>query len=396
MPITTTFDKVMFSSDGGQEVVEIVTTIGEIVGLYDMGLLEVRNARPMHQKKLLANGTEKEFTGTDVRLKRWVDQLIRNEGILGNLSWAFDPDTTEVELDYDAGTLTLHKGKIETPDSATRHRAIIDASRAPVTLLDPNRKVSVRGWFVPKQRVGEQQSGLTFEQVFDSYNQDGKPVNATVAKFNYQRDAVSKLVRALVEKSPHLGLDNVEVVQNAVSSSSSKLAAYNTFATAFADLYKADLDIAEEFDAELAWLLSAWDELVQALPGVGRVGKSKAQAIRETSVMRSAVVVYGYVGLLARIREEGADPGASLAKLPGQVALTADSAETRLTGGQLVPVYRQGEVVDFFSTGNPLWQRTGLLVPVENPDTGAVRLQTRNARQTRMSVLNALVERAGI
>lgn len=146
-----------------------------------------------------------------------------------------------------------------------------------MSTIDMERRVSVRGWFVPRQQVDDMNDGLTFEQVFNSYNQDGKPVNATVAKFNYQGDAVGKLVRALVEKSPHLGLDNIETVYNTVSASSSKLVAYNTLHTAFADHYQIDLENQEDLDREVDWLVDAWAELVQALPDVGKVGKSKAQ-----------------------------------------------------------------------------------------------------------------------
>jgi hypothetical protein len=257
--------------------------------------------------------------------------------------------------------------------------------------------VSVRGWFVPRQQVDDMNDRLTFEQVFNSYNQDGKPVNATVAKFNYQGDAVGKLVRALVEKSPHLGLDNIETVYNTVSASSSKLVAYNTLHTAFADHYQIDLENQEDLDREVDWLVDAWAELVQALPDVGKVGKSKAQKIREATVARSAVVVYGFIGAICKIREVDADPSIVLSKLPGEVVLSDDSSETLFDeAGTIVPRFRAGEQVDYFSQGNPLWQQIGLLVPVQDQTTGLTRLQTRNARQTRQAVTEALVGRIGL
>jgi hypothetical protein len=391
------FDNVMFSSDGGEEVVEIICTVQDIYDLYKTGKLEIRNVRPMHQQKVLPSGRVKEYAGTDNRLKRWVDQLIRNKGILGNLSWNFDPDTTEVEIDRKSGRLTLKKGTIATPDSATRHRAIITAVEAPMSTIDMQRKVSVRGWFVPRQQVDDMSDELTFEQVFDSYNQDGKPVNATVAKFNYQRDALAKLVRALVEKSPHLGLDNIETVYNTVSASSSKLVAYNTLHTAFADHWQVDLESQEDLDREVDWLVDAWAELVQALPEVGKIGKSKAKAVREATVMRSAVVVYGYVGVICKMRENSEDPGVLFSKLPGQVVLDTDSTETVLdAAGNVVPRFRAGDQVDFFSQGNLLWQQIGLLVPVQDQGTGLTGLQIRNARQTRHAVTDTLADRLGL
>lgn len=397
MPLHPMFDNVIFSSDGGEDVVELVCTVQDIYDLCKTQRLEIRNVRPMHQQKVLPSGKVKEYAGTDARLKNWVDQLIRNKGVLGNLSWNFDPDTTEVEIDKKAGRLTLKRGVIATPDSATRHRAIITAVEAPMSTIDMERKVSVRGWFVPRQRFDDLTDRLTFEQVFDSYNQDGKPVNATVAKFNFQRDALDKLVRAVVEKSPHLGVDNIETVYNTVSASSSKLVAYNTLHTAFADNYKIDLESQEDLDREAGWLVDAWKELVQALPQVGKIGKSRAQTIREESVYRSAVVVYGYVGLICKIREQREDPAVLLQKLPGTVLLGADSAETAMTaGGQLAPRFKSGEEVDFFSYGNPLWQQIGLLIPVQDQSTGVTRLQTRNARQTRQAVTDALTSRVGL
>jgi hypothetical protein len=162
-----------------------------------------------------------------------------------------------------------------------------------------------------------------------------------MAKFNYQRDAVDKLVRALVEKSPHLGLDNIETVYNTVSASSSKLVAYNTVHTAFADHYQIDLESQEDLDREVDWLVNAWAELVQALPEVGKIGKSKAQSLRETTVMRSAVVVYGYVGLICKIREKNEDPNVLFSKLPGTVVLSDDSSDTlRNNAGDIVPRFK--------------------------------------------------------
>lgn len=397
MPIYPMFDNVRFSSDGGEDVVEIICSVQDIYDLHKTGRLEIHNARPMHQPKVLPSGKVKEYAGTDNRLKHWVDQLIRNKGILGNLSWNFDPTTTEIEIDKKSGRLTLKKGTITTPDSATRHRAIIMAVDAAMSTIDMERKISVRGWFVPRQQVDDMNDRLTFEQVFNSYNQDGKPVNATVAKFNYQGDAVGKLVRAVVEKSPHLGLDNIETVYNTVSSSSSKLVAYNTLHTAFADHYQVDLESQEDLDREVDWLVDAWAELQQVLPEIGKIGKSKAQKIRDTMVVRSAVVVYGYVGIICKIREKGEDPSVLLPKLAGKVVLGNDSAETLLSEtGKITPRFGAGEHVDFFSQGNPLWQQIGLLVPVQDQTTGVTRLQIRNARQTRQAVTETLAGRIGL
>lgn len=393
--IQPTFDEVLFSEDGGEEVVEIVMTLKDIVDLHKTGRLHIENARPMHARKILKNGRE-TYVGSDDRLKHWVDELIRNKGVLGNLSWNFDPNETEVELDRKNRKLTLKSGTIRTPDSATRHRAIIEAADAAVQTIDLNRKVSVRGWFVPRQQVDDIANGLTFEQVFDSYNQDGKPVNATVAKFNFQRDEVAKLVRAVLEESRHLGVDNVETVQNSISKSSSKLVAYNTLHTAFEANWKIDLIDQATLDREVKWVVDAFDDLVRALPQVGKVGKVEAQKLRDSSVVRSAVVVQAYIALMCQVRDIGGSPEEYFQKLPGSITLEADSVETVLKDGEIVPRFRAGEVVDFFSTANPLWRQTGFLLPSVDKKTGVTRMAMFNARQQRNAVTAALRRRVGL
>lgn len=318
--------------------------------------------------------------------------------MLGNLSWNFDPDETVVDLDRKNRRLTLKKGKIKTPDSATRHRAIIDSAGATPRTVDLTRQVSVRGWFVPSQQKVDniEDDQLTFEEVFDSYNQDGKPVNATVAKFNFQRDEVAKLVRAVFEQSPHLGLDNVETVQNSISKSSSKLAAYNTLHTAFEGNWNIDLNDQASLDREVKWVVDALDDLVEALPQVGKVGKATAQKLRDNSVVRSAVLVQAYIALLCQIREIDGSPAEYFQKLPGTVTLEADSPETVLRDGDIVPRFRKGEVLDFFSYGNPLWNKTGFLLPNEDKKTGVTKMGMFNARQQRNAVTAALRERVGL
>ena len=396
MAIQPTFEDVVFSQDGGEDVVEIVTTMQDIVDLHNTGRLEIKNARPMHEKKTLKSGREK-YAGTDDRLKNWVDQLIRNKGVLGNLSWNFDPNETDVDLDMKNRRLTLKSGTITTPDSATRHRAIIEAAEAVPRTIDLSRKVSIRGWFVPRQAEGQMSDKLTFEQVFDSYNQDGKPVNATVAKYNYQRDEIAKLVRKVFEESPHLTVENVETVQNSISKSSSKLVAYNTLHTGFDNNWKIDLNNQEDLDREAKWIVAAWNDLVEALPEVGRVGKAAAQKLRETSVVRSAVLVHAYIALMCEIRDIDGSPADYFSRLPGKVTLTADSVETVFNKhGDIGPRFHKGEVVDFFSYGNPLWQQTGMLLPNEDTKTHLTKMGMFNARQQRNAVITALRDRVGL
>jgi hypothetical protein len=200
----------------------------------------------------------------------------------------------------------------------------------------------------------------------------------------------------VLEQSPHLGVDNVETVQNSISKNSSKLVAYNTLHTAFETNWKVDLNDQAGLDREVKWVVDAFDDLVQALPQVGKVGKATAQKLRDGSVVRSAVLVQAYIALLCQIREIGGSPAEYFQKLPGTVTLEADSDETVLKDGQLVPRFRAGEEVDFFSYGNPLWRQTGFLLPSVDKNTGVTKMGMFNARQQRTAVTAALQERVGL
>ncbi len=101
-------------------------------------------------------------------------------------------------------------------------------------------------------------------------------------------------------------------------------------------------------------MVDAFDDLVQVLP-VGKVGKAAAQKLRDSSVVRSAVLVRAYIALLCQIREIGGSPAEYFGKLPGKVTLEADSDETVLKDGQIVPASARVRR----STSSPTETRSG-------------------------------------
>jgi hypothetical protein len=393
MSIELRFDEVMESSDGGETVFEVVTTVGRLVDLIDDGYLEVGNARPDHERVTTRRG--ERFKRVSDRQKRWTEQLSRGKGILGNLSWNVDPDHNDVEWDADARVLRI-KGKdggrpiIKTPDSATRHRSILDAAKAPMVTIDMDRKLSIRVWNVYEApRPGE----LSFPQVFDSYNQDGKPVNQTVAKFNYQNGRIEQLAYDLVKYNPNLGLDNVETIQNSVARESRKLCAFNTLSTAFKDGYEVDITTDAEFSEEYRWVSNCWDQLVRAIPDLGLLSLAERKQSRRESVAASATFIHAYVRLMAHIRQNNL-PVETVNKIAGiKVTLLEDGLRTTIdpVSGQVVSVNPAGTVVDYFSFDNPLWTSIGVVTAKEKDD-GTTAAETRNAYQTRLAAFRALLD----
>lgn len=394
MSTQLTFNTAFLSSDGGEDVFELRTTVGEIVAMYDAGYLEVGNIRPDHAKVVTKRG--ERFKRTSDRQKRWTEQLARGRGILGNLSWNADPTNNEIEWDDEEQRLIIRgigeaNPLLDTPDSATRHRAIIDAVKAPMRTIDLSRPVSVRLWLVPREASTPDE--LTEGAVFDSYNQDGKPVNATVAKHAYQRDALERLVHEFVYSSAHLGLDNVETIQNSVSREASKLVAYNTLLTAFKDGYTVDVEDKERWDVELDWLQRFWDELVGSVPELGRVSLAQRKEYRRDSIGGSATLIHAYIRLANHLREQGLPPETVRALADVKVTLSADGLRTVISplSGDPESLVRAGATIGYFSPDNPLWARIGVVVAKEAKD-GSTAAEVRNAFQTREAAARALMD----
>lgn len=374
MPSYTLFEDVLFSSDGGQQVVELVATGEEIYELHKAGKLEIGNVRPDHDVITNSRGKTK-YAKTPTRLDEWTDELNVNRAIMGNLSWNMDPAVCTYELDEKRRGLTLKSGRVSTPDSATRHRAIIRAMESVPRTFDPTTRFSVRCWFVPED--SDDPSALTYPEVFDSYNQRGKPVDATVAKWNYQRDAVGRMAASFVLGSQHLGAENVETKTNTVSANSPKLVAYNTIATAVADQWTVDMTSKEDEDREAQWLIEFWDGLVSVLPDLGKVGLSRRRQVRGTSLVTAAVMFPGYLALANRFRQEDLDLD-RLGDLNDKVTLGVDGLR-----------HATGETIDWFDYDNLEWQQRGVLVLSETT-TGEPRLQLRNSHQSRRAAVTAL------
>ncbi len=232
---------------------------------------------------------------------------------------------------------------------------------------------------------------LSAPLVFDAYNQDGKPVNETVARLNFQRDDMERLVKEFVLGNSNLGLDNVENIQNSVPRESKKLAAYNTILTALKDGYTHDVSTPEGYVDELTWIHGFWNRLVGAVPELGVLSLAQRKAARQGSVAASAVLIHAYARLADHLRTNNVDVAVldELANL--KVTLNEDSRRTRIdpTSSQIEPLAPAGTVVGFFSFDNPLWVNAGV-VNTKIAKDGSTSAATRNAYQSRNAAYEAL------
>ncbi|GAB2460576.1 hypothetical protein [Xylanimonas ulmi] len=329
------------------------------------GLLQLKgNIRPDWQTGRMGAKTKR-------KVERWTEELLANNAVMGNLSVRLDPSSAvyEVERDEDGDyTIKIYEGALDTGvDSQSRITSILMARRNELGTFRGSTTFATRIWI-----AGEELAA----RVGSDYNTRGDKVNDTAAKFAYQDNAEKRIARTLLQDSVHLGIDNVEVLKNTVSASSSKLVAFNTLTQAMESYWQGDPVNPAEEAMQAAFLVKFWDGLVGFRREFGRLGKAERQALRGASMAGTALSVHGVIAVANAIYTQGLDPQQVLAPL----------AE---------PVYHGGKGLDYFSYENPVWTKIGALVPATDKG-GQDRLTLRMSFQTRKAVADELMRRVGL
>jgi hypothetical protein len=363
LELPLTFRNITIVDDGGSEQVEVALTGGFIVALYQAGLLTLTgNIRPAHN-------TGKRLAGkTKTKVNRWVSELLDNRAIIGNISIRLDPTKSESEVWTDDETgeecLTIHSGVLDCAvDSLSRIKAIIQAAENKYGTFDLGTRIQTRVWILDDERAKE---------VAVNYNTRGDRVNDSTAKFAHAEAPETKLAQKLVHGSKHLGQANIEVLSNAVSWSSHKLTAFNTVARALELSWKGEPNSEAEMQAQAAWLIAAWDALVQVRPEFGIAKTPERQKYRKELISGSAVVIHAIIATMSRMYTDKIDPAAAFIGL----APTDDGA-----GGWIDPM----------SIEAPEWLANGVVA--RTPEGS---LSPRNSFQARRGAMVVLLDHMGI
>lgn len=352
--------------DAGGEHFEGVFTGGWFVDAVEADTLRLTgNIRPDHQPGV------KMGTKTKRKIDRWAEELLRNNAVIGNISVRINPETSVYEIERDEEgdlTLTLWSGEFDCAvDSLSRIKAILKAAASDAGTFKLETRFATRIWIANDDLAS---------RVGSDYNTRGDKVNDTAAKFAYQDSAEKRIARQLLQASQHLGIDNVEVLKNSVSASSSKLVAFNTLSQAMESFWTAEpLNLVEE-ETQVKFLTDFWDALAAVRPEFGRMSKVHRLTVRGSSMAGTALSIHGVIAVANELYARNLDPSVILAPL-----------------GE--PVYVGGEPVDYFSYDNPVWVKIGALVEVEDKE-GNVRKQLRMSFQSRRAIAEELKRRAGL
>ena len=342
------------SHDMGHDVYDVVLDARSIHRMWTNGLLRIDD-----ELQRGVNSTTGKQIFKKEKIDRWTEQLLRDEHVFGQLTWNYRPDESEVEYDSQTRTLNIGSGVATLPDSAHRHRAIVQAveSVARGSSFDPTMRFSVRIWRVPSDAEAK---------IFYGMNQEGDKADATRSKFLMQRNIGQRIARDLVRRNSFLGEQNVETVTNSLAAKNPRLMAFNTLAVACEQSFS---DVSEEELPELLDFLDEfWTALVGARPELGLLASHRRQEVRKTLLSGSALAMHGYIGLAKHMRKH-------------EIPITA-----------LAELAPEPDGEDFLALDNPHWQQLGLVTP-STSKTGKTNLGTRNAIQTRRVMAEALIER---
>lgn len=342
------------SHDMGHDVYDVVLDAGSIHRMWTNGLLRIDDDK----QRGINTATGKQVFKKE-KVDRWTDQLLRDEHVFGQLTWNYRPSESELKFDPDEATLSVGDGVATLPDSAHRHRAIVQAveSVSRGSSFDPTMKFSIRIWQVPSEDEAK---------IFYGMNQEGDKADATRSKFLMQRNVGQAIARDLVRANEHLGEQNVETVSNSLAAKNPRLLAFNTLAVACEQTF-ANVPDGDVKDL-VSYLSEFWSALVAVRPELGIVSAQRRQEVRKTLLSGSALAMHGYIGL-AKAMHDNNTPLSALK------ALEPDT---------------DGE--DFLRLDNPHWQTIGLVVP-STSKTGKTNLGTRNAIQTRRVMASELIGR---
>ncbi len=360
--------------DAGGVHYETVMTAGFIVDLVERQLLKLTgNIRPAHADGQTLKGK------TRAKVEKWARELLENNAVIGNISVRLNPDTSMFDVVTDEEgreALLIDRGELDCAvDSLSRIKSILLAAGSPAKSFDLSTRFQVRIWVATDEEA---------KRVAAVYNTRGDKVNDSAAKFAYSETPEQRIANALMKASPHLGLDNVEVLTNTVSASSHKLMAYNTLSQAIETFWTAEPVDEQDVKEQTEFLVNAWDALVKVRPEFGRLTKAKRQEVRGKAMAGTAVSIHGIVAAMYAMYAGNIDPAGAFAALKATEPVTVE-----IDGSTYV------HQVDYFSYDNPLWQRIGVLVPSTDKE-GNERLTLRMSFQTRSAMGKEFREKMGL
>lgn len=324
--------------------------------------------------KETSRGGAKEFL-RESQIESMIDDINANRFECPQLMWNLRAGDTVWLYVRDDRELQIYEAVATRPDTNHRHHAIVRVHRR---YRDWVRETgsSEMGAYNHERAYGLVIYTDDFKgeaHRFYVYNFLGWRVPTSTAHYIESKTASphlhSKLARDLMERSTVLGSDNVEIMSNHLSRNSAKMITFGTLVDAlragFPNLTE------DNYDEIRTYMLDFLETLGTVRPNeIGKLSVAKRQAVREKSVADQAVLWHAYIGLAARLWQDGRHP-----------------AEVLRVLGPYVDASFAG---DLFDRNNGAWSHSGVIAP------GKRGPRVVNNRQSRQGAFELLCKITGV
>ena len=297
-----------------------------------------------------------------------VSKLLNGERLFLNpLVWNLRPGSFTAYWNEENGEVWLYKGMIYLPDSHHRQQAILKAIRIydeePEIhpLFSPEEQFKVELYFLTREDEGN---------YFFDKNQRPRPTSKSKAYDLTTLDDLSLLAKSVIERSKALK-GNVNRVTDRLTRTNPQVVTLSTLRQMMKLVAPAETLDKTEMEGIAEAAATFYDLLAEARPELGKISREERQAVRDTMLVDSGVVMFGYAYLIRAFRDEVPQQGLNWA---------VGAWRKRL--GRLSETYSfRGWSGDLFSRENPLWREIGVLRPQADSDrltisnTGATRAE---------------------
>lgn len=232
---------------------------------------------------------------------------------------------------------------------------------------DPEETVQVVIWL--------EADSDTRKEIFAQLNlgRGGDPASKSAVRWMAPEGELQQTARRFVERSPHLGQDNVNVVTDSVRKGDHRLAGFHTFVKALETAWgNRRLPTPQETEELLDFLVRFYDKLVEVRPEMGVVSLGTRQKAREEFVTGSPLFLYGAMQIAVDLfHEEG-----PYADLRGLEAFEGDEGDA------------------FLSLSNDEWKQWGVMLPHFDPWKNEVTsYRIANSLPSRRAMAQAIRQR---
>ena len=307
------------------------------------------------------------------------EKLLEGDRVFLNpLVWNLRPGKFQAHWNRETEDLYIYSGRIYLPDSHHRHQGILKAVRTfdddpqSYPKFTPQMQFKVELYFLSKEDEGN---------YFFDKNQRPKPTAKSKAYDLTTQDDLSLLAKRVVERSEALR-GNVNRVTDKLTSSNPQVVTLSTLRQMMELLAPSDAMDETEIEGLAVVAATFYDLLARTRPELGKLDRAERQNVRRSSLVDSAVMMYGYAYLMVEFNRAIAAQGFDHA-----LEDWADKLR-RLT----VPYGYGTWHGDLFDRENPLWIGLGVLKPSKGSNrltlsnTGASRAQCGRALKQLMAL----------